>query len=184
MTREEKIALLIDELEDIRCDNFDVDTDEDKTLKEAVKVIKALEQESCDKCIYSTKDGYCQYDDITEAIPPFKPCEDAISRRAVRHILNHEVKMPIKVWKKVFELVDNLPPVTPQYTDVEIQKMQELEQAEIQMAYELGKEEQPKADILDKIITEIKETRKRRNVGVMECLDIIERYKAESEDKG
>ena len=83
MTREEKIALLIDELEDIRCDNFDVDTDEDKTLKEAVKVIKALEQESCDKCIYSTKDEYCQYDDITEAIPPFEPCEDAISRQTV-----------------------------------------------------------------------------------------------------
>lgn len=45
MTREEKIALLIDELEDIRCDNFDADTDEDKTLKEVVRVIKALEQE-------------------------------------------------------------------------------------------------------------------------------------------
>ena len=43
-----------------------------------------------------------------------EPCEDAISRQAVRHILNHEVKMPIKVWKKVFELVDDLPPVTPQ----------------------------------------------------------------------
>ena len=43
-----------------------------------------------------------------------EPCEDAISRQAVRHILNHEVKMPIKVWKKVFELVDDLPPVIPQ----------------------------------------------------------------------
>lgn len=43
-----------------------------------------------------------------------EPCEDAISRQAVRHILNHEVKMPIKVWKKLFELVDCLPPVTPQ----------------------------------------------------------------------
>ena len=28
-----------------------------------------------------------------------EPC-DAISRQAVRHILNHEIKMPIKVWKK------------------------------------------------------------------------------------
>jgi len=37
------------------------------------------EQEPCDKCVYSTKDGYCQYDDITETIPPLKteqnPCE-------------------------------------------------------------------------------------------------------------
>ena len=38
---------------------------------------------------------------------------DLISRQAVRHILNHEVKMPIKVWKKLFELVDDLPPVSP-----------------------------------------------------------------------
>lgn len=37
------------------------------------------EKEPCDKCVYSTKDGYCQYDDITETIPPFEPCEDAIS---------------------------------------------------------------------------------------------------------
>jgi len=42
--------------------------------------------------------------------------DDAVSRQAVRHILNHEVKMPIKVWKKLFELVDCLPPVNPQYT--------------------------------------------------------------------
>lgn len=42
-----------------------------------------------------------------------EPCDDAISRQAVRHILNHEVKMPIKVWKKLFELVDCLPPVNP-----------------------------------------------------------------------
>ncbi len=34
-----------------------------------------------------------------------------------------------------------LPSVTPQYTDAEIQKMQDLEQAEIQKAYELGKAE-------------------------------------------
>lgn len=40
---------------------------------------KALEQESCDKCVYSTKDGYCQYDDITETIPPFEPYKDAIN---------------------------------------------------------------------------------------------------------
>lgn len=51
MTREEKIALLVDELEDIRCANFDADTDEDKTLKEAIKAIKALEQEPCDDAI-------------------------------------------------------------------------------------------------------------------------------------
>ena len=46
MTREEKIALLVDELEDIRRNNFDANTEEDKTLKEVVRVIKTLKQES------------------------------------------------------------------------------------------------------------------------------------------
>ncbi len=31
--------------------------------------IKALEQKPCDKCVYSTKNGECQYDDIAETIP-------------------------------------------------------------------------------------------------------------------
>ena len=56
---------------------------------------------------------YVERDNVLELLEQ-EPCEDAISRQAVRHILNHEVKMPIKVWKKLFELVDCLPPVTPQ----------------------------------------------------------------------
>lgn len=36
--------------------------------------IKELEQEPCDKCVYSTSEG-CQYDDITETIPPFEDCD-------------------------------------------------------------------------------------------------------------
>ena len=35
--------------------------------------------------------------------------------------------------------------------------------------------------ILDKIRTEIIELRSKQNVGVLECLDIIDKYKAESE---
>ena len=31
--------------------------------------IEALSAEPCDKCVYSTKDSYCQYDDIAETIP-------------------------------------------------------------------------------------------------------------------
>ena len=37
--------------------------------------------------------------------------------------------------------------------------------------------------ILDKIRAEIIELRSRQNVGVLECLDIIDRYKGESEGK-
>lgn len=42
--------------------------------------IKAIEGAfTCDKCVYSTSEG-CQYDDITETIPPF---DDLIQRQAV-----------------------------------------------------------------------------------------------------
>lgn len=36
--------------------------------------------------------------------------------------------------------------------------------------------------ILDKIRAEIIELRSKQNVGVLECLDIIDKYKAESEE--
>ena len=36
--------------------------------------------------------------------------------------------------------------------------------------------------ILDKLRAEIIEMRSRQNVGVLECLDIIDKYKAEQED--
>ena len=39
-----------------------------------------------------------------------------------------------------------------------------------------------KIKVLDKIRAEIVELRSRQNVGVLECLDIIDKYKAESED--
>ena len=38
-------------------------------------------------------------------------------------------------------------------------------------------------NILDKIRAEIIDLRSRQNVGVLECLDIIDKYKVESEDK-
>ena len=39
-----------------------------------------------------------------------------------------------------------------------------------------------KIQVLDKIRAEIIELRSKQNVGVMECLDIIDKYKVESED--
>jgi len=76
---------------------------------------------------------------------------------------------------------------TPQYTDAEIQKMQEMEQAEIEKAYELGKS----VDILEKIREEIEKAYckveddydKGRNYGLYMATQIIDKYKAESEDK-
>ena len=43
---------------------------------------------------------------------------------------------------------------------------------------EVEEEQEP---ILDKIRAEIIKLRSRQNVGVLECLDIIDKYKAESE---
>ena len=40
-----------------------------------------------------------------------------------------------------------------------------------------------KIQVLDKIRAEIIELRSKQNVGVMECLDIIDKYKVESEDE-
>lgn len=68
-----------------------------------------------------------------------EPCEDAVSRQALidkatswdAHFTDSE---------KAVSLTDimSLPSVTPKFTDEEIQKMQELEQAQLEKAYELG----------------------------------------------
>lgn len=66
---------------------------------------------------------------------------------------------------------------TPQYTDAEIQKMQDLEQAEIKKAYELGK-----ADALDKIRADVINIADgKQGIKVRSVLRIIDKYKAESE---
>ena len=83
-------------------------------------------------------------------------CEDAVSRKAAIDALKQAY------WDKdmqnakddpcivdamtdwAIRTIKDLPPVNPQHTEDEIQKMQDLEQAEIQRAYELGKTEEPK----------------------------------------
>ncbi len=101
----------------------------DMPKKEALEIaIKALEQQTCEDAVsreaaidalkqaYWNKDMQNAKDD---------PCiVDAMTDWAIRTI-------------------KDLPSVNPQHTDVKIQKMQELEQAEIQKAYELGKAEDP-----------------------------------------
>ena len=64
MNKKEKLSLLIDELEDIRCDNFDINTIENRTLKEAVRIIRIIKEtkynicESCRK--FDSSDRYCR----------------------------------------------------------------------------------------------------------------------------
>lgn len=78
MTKEEQ-TLLIKRLKDILKEATETDNavcyvtaDDADTLKAA---IEELEQEPCDKCVYSTSEG-CQYDDITEAMPPVSSSEN------------------------------------------------------------------------------------------------------------
>jgi hypothetical protein len=77
---------------------------------------------------------------VTKALAQ-EPCADAISRQAA---IDACLNGWNKDYKEIVEEIRALPPVKPQYTDTEIQKMQDLEFAEIQKAYELGKAEQPK----------------------------------------
>ena len=71
-------------------------------------------------------------------------CEDAINRQAVLERLKREEKIlytPTGM-NYLIRVIEEMPSVKPQYTDAEIQKMQEMQQAEIEKAYELGKAEQ------------------------------------------
>lgn len=92
-------------------------------------------------------------DELTE------PCDDAISRQAVDTLVD-ELARAIsderccisrgRSTAAIMQDILDLPPVTP------------------------------KTDVLDKIRADIVELRSRQNVGVLECLDIIDKYKAEN----
>ena len=89
-----------------------------------------------------------------------EPCEDAISRDEFLKTIDTWDKfgcdadtklvpyqdhyIPYIHYDDVVKCIKGMPSVTPHYADAEMQKMQEMEQAEIQKAYELGKMEQPK----------------------------------------
>ena len=73
---------------------------------------------------------------------------DAISRADVIDVINNRVGYLEVLSGDIYILRDetieklkDLPPAQPTYTDAEIQKMQDLESAEIEKAYELGYEE-------------------------------------------
>ena len=89
-------------------------------------------------------------------IEELEPYEDAISREAVIQIIANKLNPCTDMFKclemsEIKEDVENLPSVTPKFTDTEIQKMQELEQAQLDKAYELGKAEmQPCEDCISR----------------------------------
>ena len=104
-----------------------------------------IDEEVCEECpLYGTTGtDHCEKDCVRLAINALEqvPCADAISRQAVlMEIDKYLCGVPFEE-KGIDEVIKDLPPVKPQYTDAEIQKMQDLEFAEIQKAYEIGKEE-------------------------------------------
>lgn len=75
-------------------------------------------------------------------------CEDCVSREAVITKIEHEDRLSLMgafcchdCAMGFKEKIKELPSVKPTYTGEEIQKMQELEQAQLEKAYELGKAE-------------------------------------------
>ena len=167
MTREEAIKVLLDEWKcidrndgincDRKCESCDLVMDS-FVLKDAYNMaIKALEQEPCDDANANQHNSNALNDvgQHTNALEV-----DAISRKSLKHKLqeHHDFfvnayggfsNLPQNDKARVDEILNciamvvNEPPVKPQYTDDEIQKIQDLEQAEIQKAYELGQEDRP-----------------------------------------
>jgi hypothetical protein len=103
-----------------------------------------IDEEVCEECpLYGmTGTDHCEKDCVRLAINALEhePCEDTISRQAA---IDACLNGWNKDYKEIVKEIRALPPVTPQYTEAEIQKMQDLEFAEIQKAYEIGKAENP-----------------------------------------
>jgi hypothetical protein len=105
-------------------------------------------------------------------------CEDAISREEAEAIFKNARKSLYELSRKeqvkdfqtremmllnAEQFIHLLPAVTPKFTDAEIQTMQELEQAQLEKAYELGKAEmQPCDDCISRtaLLAKIDEERK------------------------
>ena len=122
------------------------------TRDEAIMILKN-EQPHCGKrALFPEEKRYEAYDVAIKALEQ-QTCEDAVSREAAIDALKQAY------WNKdmqnakddpcivdamtdwAIRTIKDLPSVKPQYTEDEIQKMQDLERAEIQKAYELGKTE-------------------------------------------
>ena len=133
--------------------------------------IKALEQQTCEDAVSrkAVLGLFAQNADATrpysktweevKALPSVNPQryvknerkesvrimqDELISRQAVLDVIDDIDKTAcMNEYHVIVDAIDKLPSVKPQYTEDEIQKMQELEQAEIQKAYEIGKAEKP-----------------------------------------
>ena len=125
------------------------------TLKEKIMKLQTYK-------MYEGEDTvYIERDDILKLIEQ-QPCEDCISREeliealrtwiqyghlpngdyvSLDYLSNPEEYVAFVRFEDAETCINEMPSVTPKFTDEEIQKMQELEQAQLEKAYELGKAE-------------------------------------------
>ena len=93
-------------------------------------------------------------DCIRELIREFDNKHPALFVDYVREFNHHPISEIIEYMWDMHDLIadiQDLPSVTPKFTDTEIQKMQELEQAQLEKAYELGRAEvQPYDDAISR----------------------------------
>ena len=91
-------------------------------------------------------------------------------------------------WRQDRDAILSVPSAQPEYTDAEIQKMQDLEQAQIEKAYQLGYEEgrneaqsrsEPNAQNPD--LNEIKEQALTSSAELLKLVALIGRYAREDE---
>ena len=132
--------------------------------------IKALSAEPCECTEHPCLGKLCRYYQ--------EPCEDAISRKEVIETIEwYDKDRYIECSNDMIEYIKKMPSVKPQYTEAEIQKMQEMEQAEIQKAYELGKERsekfQQKAEV---VISQLRADRDRLEDEIAEIRAEISEY--------
>lgn len=154
MTREETVRNLLTELIDM-IDNGS-QRDLDRADEIGASIIKLFKQEPCEdwhdvpsdemtlgQARQAVKD-LRKFVMDNHILPKLQSCSDAISRQAVIDMTGlSEWFDSSDSYNEFVIALSELPPVTPQLTEAEIQKMQETEQAEIEKAYELGKAEQP-----------------------------------------
>ena len=74
--------------------------------------------------------------------------------------------------EKAIDLLDNL-----------VGMVEDNQDNDYDFALKKGIEALKQDSVIDKIRAEIIELRSKQNVGVLECLDIIDKYKAESEEQ-
>ena len=96
------------------------------TRDEAIMILKN-EQPHCGKrALFPEEKKYEAYDVAIKALEQ-QTCEDAASRQAVLAICD-KYNGQGYVWTSIRGEVEQLPSVKPQYTEDEIQKMQDLEE--------------------------------------------------------